>query len=212
MSKLIPTVLLVSILAISFSLITYPNVVASQVWESSIAQFTYPDNWNIVQIIGNGEGISLQPFNEPNLYMHKTVYQDSADSFGILVDNILQSARNNGFETSVQVNVPGEVVISESTTSNGMYWIGDMHINQIPNDNDVVVTEYVGESSKYQQFYNDNFGFFVLTYLSPKEAGMNQNLIDKKYQLQMDISNEMYKTNMDIIDNIDGDNDFEWVN
>ena len=41
---------------------------------------------------------------------------------------------------------------------------------------------------------------------------MNQNLNDQAFKLQMDINNMNYKTTMDIIDNIDGDNDFDWVN
>ena len=110
MPKLIPTVLLASILAISFSLVC-SNAFASQGWESPIAKFTYPDNWNIVQIIGNGEGISLQPANELNVYMHQMVYQDSANGFGRLVDDIIQRNINNGFETLIQENMPGKVII-----------------------------------------------------------------------------------------------------
>jgi hypothetical protein len=81
MSKIISTVLLASILMISFSLVTSSNAFASQVWESSIAKFTYPDIWKIDEIVGNGEGIHLEHVYEPNVYVDRVVFQDSANGF-----------------------------------------------------------------------------------------------------------------------------------
>lgn len=162
-SKLIPTVLLASILAISFSLVSSPNAFASQVWESSIAKFTYPDTWNIVRIIGNGEGISLQPINEPNVYLHTTVFQDSANGFVKLVEDIMQATMAKGFQIDEIIkNVSGQYIFSTSGFNNGIDLIGCVQILQIAN-NDVVLTEYIAESSKYQQ-YSDPTGFYVLTY------------------------------------------------
>jgi hypothetical protein len=52
-SKLISMVLLASILAISFSLVTSPNAFASHVWESTVAIFTYqnPDLQSTSEVI-----------------------------------------------------------------------------------------------------------------------------------------------------------------
>jgi hypothetical protein len=182
MSKLIPMVLLASILAISFSFVTSPNAFASQVWESSIAKFMYPDNWNIVKIIGNGEGISLQPINEPYVVLHYRVLQDSANGFGVIVENTKQFTMNKGFQIDEIIqNVPGEYIFTTSGFNNGIDFIGLVHIVQISNTNDVLVTEYIGESSKYQQ-YNDRSGFFIYTYLSPQEV-LNQYRMDPNFQL-----------------------------
>ena len=166
-------VLLASILAISFSLVTSPNAFASQVWESSIAKFTYPDNWNIVLTIGNGEGIILQPINEPNVYAIKLVFQDSAHGFSNMVEAIKQTMMNTGFQIVEIQNVPGEYIFSKSGFNNGIDWEGVVLIQQTPNSNDVVISEYTSESSKAQQ-YNDGSGFFVSTYLSPIERGVPQ--------------------------------------
>ena len=40
----------------------------------------------IVNIQGNGEVISFQPVNEPMVVVHKTVYQDSSNAFGQIVE------------------------------------------------------------------------------------------------------------------------------
>ena len=174
MLKLIPMVLLASILAISFSLFTSPNAFATQVYESSIAKFEYPDNWNIFLNIGNGEGIYLQPINEPNVYMIKLVLQDSANSFSNMVEAIKQAMMNTGFQIDELQNVPGLYVFSKTGFNNGIDWNGLVAIEQVPNSNDVVISEYTAESSKFQQYGSDGSGFFVSTYLSPQEQGVQE--------------------------------------
>jgi hypothetical protein len=52
--------------------------------------------------------------------------------------------------------------------------MGLVYVLQIANTNDVVVTEYLTEQSKFQQ-YLDRSGFFIYTKLSPLEQGMSQD-------------------------------------
>jgi hypothetical protein len=174
LSKLIPMVLLASILAISFSLVTNPNAFASQVWENSIAKFTYPDDWKIVITIGNGEGIYLQPINEPNVYVIKRVYQDSANGFSTIVESIKQDMMNIGFKIEEVKNEPGVYFFLKSGFNNGIHWVGGVEIKQILNTNDVVITEYTGELSKMQQYYAHGSEFDVSTYPSLQEQGVFQ--------------------------------------
>jgi hypothetical protein len=214
MSKIISMVLLASILAISFSLVTSSNAFASQVWESSIAKFTYPDTWKIYEIVGNGEGISLEHVNEPNVHVDRIVFQDSANGFVNLVEDIVKFYKNNGVKIEgIIKNVPGDYLFSISYTVNGIYMIGGIDIQQFTNDNDVVLGAYYAESSKYQQ-YNDVSGFYVDTKLSPQEVSMNQNLIDQSntnIQIQTAINNRNHETMMNIIDLMDGTDDYEYV-
>lgn len=115
------------------------------------------------------------------MYLHYTVFQDSANIFGKLVEGIRQSTMDNRFQIDEIIkNVPGEYIYSTSEFNNGIDLIGSVQILQIAN-NDVVVTEYIAESSKYQQ-YNDSSGFFISTHLSPQEALMSQNLKDHNVQ------------------------------
>ena len=208
-SKLIYIVLLASILAISFSLVTSPNAFASQVQDTPVAIYTYPDNWEIVQLQGNGEGISLKVVNEPYVYLDKVVFQDSATSFENLVEDTANFYMERGANIDgILQNVPGNYLFSITYTDNGIYMIGWVNIRQITND--VIVSAYLAESSKYEQ-YNDFSGFSTFTKSSPQELSMNQNLGDQIFQLQTDINNMRYETMMNTIDNIDGDNDFEFV-
>ena len=109
-SKLIPTVLLASILAISFYLLTSPNAFASQLRDTPIATYTYPDNWGIREIGGNGEFIAFQPVNAPSVYVVKWVFLDSAIGFSQIVNDFLQMNRADGFEVSIRGQAPGNFV------------------------------------------------------------------------------------------------------
>lgn len=175
MSKLIPLVLLASILALSLSLVTFSNAFALQVWESSIAKFEYPDNWNITTTNENGEGISLQPINESNVYLDFTVFQDSDIIINQIAEYMMQFTMNEGLQIYQNITdvLGGYGYIFGSQNGNGV--IGLVYVLQIPNTNDVVVTEYLTEQSKFQQ-YLDRSGFFIYTKLSPLEQGMSQDL------------------------------------
>ena len=212
-SKLIPTVLLASILAISFALITSPNVFASQVQDTPIATFTYPDNWEIVETHPNG--FSFQPVNEQTVYVHKFVYLDSSNGFGQIVNDYLQMHRDEGFEVSIIKNIPGDFWFDRSHSSNGMSGVGFVWINHVPNSNDIVVTEYFAEPSKAQQ-YLDQTAFYVETKASPQEANRYQTLNDKGLQMEMEMRNDLYKSNMKSWENFGDsfvdDDDNGWVN
>ena len=173
MSRLVPLVLLLYIFALSLSLITFSNAFALQGWESPIAKFEFPDNWNISTINGNGEGISLQPINESNVDLTFTVFQDSDIIFGELVEYMKQFTMNNRLQINdIIKNVPGEYEYLFGS-QNGSNLIGLVNIQQIANTNDVLVTEYLTEQSKFQQ-YLDQSGFFVYTKLSSVEQGMSE--------------------------------------
>jgi hypothetical protein len=138
-------------------------------WESSIATFTYPDNWKISGIIGNGKGIILIPIDEQNVATSRTVYQDLDYKFVELVEEMRQITTRNGFQIDeIMINVPGEYKFSTYGFNNGIDWKGYVRILQVPNTNDVACEQYIAESSKYQQ-YNDPTGFSVYTKLSDQE-------------------------------------------
>lgn len=183
-SKLIPMILLTSILAISFSLGTSSNAFASLVQDTPVATYTYPDNWMIVGIQRNGEVISFQPINEPMVFVYKTVYRDFSNAFGQIVDKIMQNNINNGFEISIRNNEPGSFWFDRyDGTGLGYIWIGQV-------DNDVVVTEYFADPSKAQQ-YGDPRLFYVETKPSVQEVNRGQSLNN-----EMEYRNELYKLNM----------------
>lgn len=207
-SKLIPTILLASILVISFSLVISPNAFAYQVQDTPVATYTYPDDWMIVNIQGNGEVISFHPVNEPMVVVHKTVLLDSSNAFGQIVDDSMQNSINNGVEVSIRNNEPGLFWFDRSDgTGVGYTWIGQV-------DNDVVVTEYFADPSKFEQ-YGDPRAFHVATKFSPQEANNNQNLNDQAFQIEMEGRNEMYNGMIESMknfgDSFNNDNDNSWT-
>ena len=175
MLKLIPMVLLASIFAISFSLFTSPNAFASQVWESSIAKFVYPDNWNILNKWEDGTGVSFRPFNEPTVILEFTVLQDNASNFVEVVEESKQKTVDTELQiVQIKKDVPGEYVYSiTKTLKNGIVMIGLVIITEMANTNDVLLTIYTAETSKFQQ-YNDLSGFSIYSNLSPLEQGTPQ--------------------------------------
>jgi hypothetical protein len=212
-SKLIPMVLLASIVTISFALVTSPNAFASQVQDTPIATFTYPDNWGIREIGGNGEFIAFQPVNEPSVYVVKWVFLDSAVGFSQIVNDFLQMNRADGFEVSIRGQAPGNFVFARSLNSIDMPAVGYVSINQASNSNDVIVSEYLAEPSIANQY--DVPGFSVETKSSPQEVNRYKTLNDQASQIETDMRNENFKMNMKNWDNFGkgflDDDDNSWV-
>ena len=176
MAKLIPMVLLASILAISFFLFTSPNAFATQVYESSIAKFEYPDNWKLVQIIGNGEGIMLQPIDEQKVGIRISVFQDYANNFDELVEEIKQVTTSNGLQINETLrDIPGSYIFTTFGFIDGIDLKGFAGVQQKTNTNDVVALQYIAEPSKYKQYFDPSAsGFSIDPYLSPQEKGIPQ--------------------------------------
>jgi hypothetical protein len=212
-SKLILMVLLTFILAISFALVTNHNAFASQVMDTPIATYTYPDNWEIIEIVGNGESISFQPVNEPRVFVHKTVYLDSSAVFGQIVYDFLQMHEAEGYMISMRENAPGSVLFDRSHSFNGMSKVGYMWITQIPNSNHILVTDYTAEPSK-ASYYSDPYGFYVNIKSSPQVPNMSP-LNDQASQMEMEMRNDLYKSNMKSWENFGDsfvdDDDNSWV-
>ncbi len=91
------------------------------------------------------------PINEPNVYLHFMVFQDSAIIFGELVEDVKYYTMNEGLQINdIIKNVPGEYIYTESGFHNGIDSIGSVAIHKLGNTNDVLLIEYLTEPSKYQ--------------------------------------------------------------
>ena len=102
------------------------------------------------------------------------VLHDVANNFVEVVEATKQKTVDIELQiVQIKKDVPGEYAYSISKSQNGINMIGIIIIQEIANTNDVLLTIYMAETSKFQQ-YNDLSGFSIYSNLSPLEHDMPQ--------------------------------------